>query len=66
MKCLAARDSGYGTDGDKKDVMTLLAHLQLKTAEEVFKIIEKYYPQERIAVKRKFFVEEVIQEIFKK
>lgn len=66
MKCLAARDGGYGTDGDKKDVITLISHLQLKTTEEVFKIIEKYYPQERIAVKTKFFVEEVIQEISKK
>jgi len=62
---MSARDSGYGTDGDKKDVMTLIAHLSLKTAEEIFKIIEKYYPHERIAVKTKFFVEEIIQEISK-
>lgn len=65
MKCLAARDSGYGTDGDKKDVMTLIAHLQLQTVEAVFKIIERYYPQERIAVKTKFFVEEIMQEVSK-
>jgi hypothetical protein len=66
MKCLAARDSGYGTDGDKKDVMALITHLQLQTAEEIFKIIENYYPQERIGVKTKFFIEEIIQEVSQK
>ena len=63
MKCLAARESGYGTDGDKKDVKTLINHLGLKTAEEILNIVEKYYPLAQITVKTKFFVEEIIQEI---
>lgn len=66
MKCLAARGSGYDTDGDKNDVKTLVNHLGLKICEDVFKIVEKYYPQQRITVKTKFFVEEIIQEIFSK
>ncbi len=63
MKCLAARDSGYGTDGDKKDVKTLIHHLELKTSEEIFGVVEKYYPRTQITVKTKFFVEEIMQEI---
>ena len=63
MKCLAARDSGYGTDRDKQDVKILINHLRLKTAEEIFNIIEKYYPRAQIRVKTKFFVQEIMQEL---
>ena len=63
MKCLAARDSGYGTDGDQKDVEMLIKHLGLKTSEEVFNVVEKYYPLAQITVKTKFFVEEIMQAI---
>lgn len=58
MKCISARwDSS-----DRDDVIFLLRLLKLSAPEEVFEIIEKYYPQNQIAPKTKFFIEEVLEE----
>ena len=55
MKCLSARwDSA-----DKDDVQFLIKMLKLKSANEVFKIIEGYYPKKLIPAKTQFFLEEV-------
>ncbi|HMO19140.1 MAG TPA: DUF6036 family nucleotidyltransferase [Oligoflexia bacterium] len=56
MKCLSARwDSN-----DRDDVIFLIKFLKLKNAEEVFKIIEHYYPKKSIPPKTKFFIEEIM------
>ena len=57
MKCLASRiDSS-----DKGDIIFLIKLLNLKTPESVFKIIEKYYPKERIKPATQFFIEEIFE-----
>lgn len=56
MKCIAARFDTH----DKEDVLFLIRYLRLKTAEQVFQIIEKYYPHSRVPAKTKFFVEELM------
>jgi hypothetical protein len=55
MKAMAARLEGT----DKKDVQILLRLLNLSRAEQVFEIIERYYPRNRIAPKTQFFIEEL-------
>lgn len=55
MKCLAARFDTY----DKDDVIFLIEYLGLKTAEQVFRLIEKYYPHSHIPPRTQFFVEEL-------
>lgn len=56
MKCLSARFDTH----DKEDVEFLVKYLKLSSAEEVFKIISRYYPDQMISPKTKFFVEELM------
>lgn len=56
MKCISAR---WDTS-DREDVIFLLKLLQLTVPEEVFKIIEAYYPKNQIPAKTKFFIEEIL------
>lgn len=55
MKSVAAR---YDTQ-DKDDVVYLIRRLDLKKSEEVFAIIEQYYPHRLIPAKTKYFLEEL-------
>jgi hypothetical protein len=63
MKCMAARVAEYDTVGDKNDIIHLCKDLGIHTANEVFNIVENYYPVSRIPVKTKFFIEEIIGEM---
>ncbi len=56
MKCISARwDSS-----DRDDVIFLIKHLGLTRSEEVFALIESYYPDNLIPAKTKFFIEDVL------
>lgn len=55
MKTISAR---WDTS-DRDDVLFLIKKLKIKSAEEVFDIVENYYPKKRIPAKTKFFVEEL-------
>ncbi len=57
MKCLSARfDSA-----DRDDVKFLLQYLKLTCPEQVYRIIEQYYPQSQIPPKTQFLVEELLK-----
>lgn len=58
MKCISAR---WDTS-DRDDVAFLIRHLGLKKPKEVFAIIEKYYPRERIPPKSQFLIEELLED----
>jgi len=58
MKSLAARIDA--TDGT--NIEFLIKELQITTVEEVFKIIDKYYPHRIIKPATQFFLEEVLGE----
>jgi len=58
MKTLSARVDA----ADKRDVQFLIKKLKLQSKEEVFSILEKYYPQQQIRPATKFFIEEIFQE----
>jgi hypothetical protein len=57
MKTLAARVEAT----DKQDVQFLINLLGLKSAQEVFSILEKYYPRQRIKPATQFFIEELFE-----
>ena len=59
MKTLASRVETT----DKQDVIFLIELLDLKTADEVFAILEKYYPRQQIKPATQFFVEELLEQI---
>ena len=59
MKCLSARWDSY--DGD--DVRFLIKHVGLKKPEDVFALIEEYYPKATIPAKTKFFIVEVMENL---
>jgi len=57
MKCVSAR---FDTR-DKDDIVFLLDYLNLKKTEDVFEIIEKYYPKSQIPSKTQFLIEEIFE-----
>lgn len=61
MKVLAAR-TGESQE-DAGDARFLIGKLKLKSAREVFEILEGYYPKKRILPKTQFFVEALIEEM---
>jgi len=56
MKCISARWDTH----DRDDVTFLIEFLNLKKPIDVFKIIEGFYPKNRILPKTKFFIEEIL------
>jgi len=57
MKCISARFDTH----DKDDVLFLIDYLELKSTEEVFSIIQKYYPSQKIPPKTHFLIEEIYE-----
>lgn len=59
MKCLSSRIDTQ--DGD--DIRFLVKYLGLTKPKEVFNLIEKYYPKNRIEAKTQFFIEELMESL---
>jgi len=57
MKTLAARVDAT----DQDDILFLIKELHLQSADEVFQILEKYYPRQRIKPATQFFIEELLE-----
>ncbi|HEY0323812.1 MAG TPA: DUF6036 family nucleotidyltransferase [Pyrinomonadaceae bacterium] len=57
MKAIAAR---FDTT-DRDDVKLLIKLLGIKTAVEVFVVLEKYYPRQQIKPATQFFIEELFE-----
>ncbi len=57
MKCISAR---WDTS-DRDDVLFLIGLLKLTSTEQVFSLIESYYPKNQIPSKTQFFVEEIFE-----
>lgn len=57
MKCVSARFDSH----DRDDVVFLIRHLGLTSPTEVFEIISRYYPRERVPAKAAFLVEEILE-----
>lgn len=57
MKCISARWDSH----DKDDVIFLIRYLKLKKPNQVFKLIEDYYPKKQIPAKTQFLIEEVME-----
>ena len=55
MKAISARAESF----DPEDVKLLIQSLELKTPEEVFAVIEKYYPRQQIKPATQYFIEEM-------
>ncbi len=61
MKCLAARSEE--TSEDRQDVEFLIRSLGLTTGKAVLEVVEQFYPADRIHVKTRYFVEEIIADM---
>lgn len=57
MKAISARFDSQ----DASDLKTLIKHLKLKNRNEIFDIIEDYYPKKSIPTKTQFFIEEIFE-----
>jgi hypothetical protein len=58
MKAISARVESY----DPEDVKLLIHSLGLKNPDEVFAVIEKYYPRQQIKPATAYFIEELFQQ----
>jgi hypothetical protein len=58
MKTLSARVDTF----DQSDVRLLIEKLELRSPEEVFDIIEKYYPRNHIKPATQYFIEELFEQ----
>lgn len=56
MKCISAR---WDTS-DRDDVIFLIKFLELTKPQDVFEIIESYYPHDKITPKTQFLIEELL------
>ena len=56
MKCVSARFDTH----DRDDVEFLLKYLKLKKPEEVFGLIQRYYPASQVPAKTQFLIEELL------
>lgn len=57
MKCVSAR---FDTK-DRDDVAFLIRHMDIGSADDVLKIVSRFYPRERIPAKARFLVEELFE-----
>lgn len=57
MKAISARSETF----DPADVKTLIDFLGLKSPDQVFEIVEKYYPNQQIKPATQYFIEELFQ-----
>jgi hypothetical protein len=63
MKCMAARLGGTtGEPSDTPDILFLIRHLRLQSAQEVLDLVGQYYPANRIPVKTQYLVEGLFEE----
>lgn len=63
MKCMAARLGGTtGEASDVADIIFLIRHLQLKSAQVVLDLVAQYYPANRFPVKTQYLVEGLFEE----
>jgi hypothetical protein len=61
MKCMSMRIGKDETD--IRDIRFLMRHLELKRADAVLDIVEKYYPRNQIQAKTRFAIEELCQAV---
>ena len=61
MKCISAR---YDTL-DRDDTSFLISYLKFKRPEQVFELITKYYPHNKIPAKTQFWIEELMENVSK-
>lgn len=61
MKCMAMRPDGIDGSHDISDIRALASKLELRTADDALKIVESFYPSNRIPPKVIFGIEEIVE-----
>lgn len=62
MKCMASRVGSPGEADDKADIRFLLRYLKLESSDSALEIVTRYYPPERIPIRAKYLIEEILAE----
>lgn len=60
MKCVSARFDTF----DRDDIKFLISYLKLTKTDDVFDIIVKYYPHNKVPAKTRFLIEEIFDPVF--
>jgi hypothetical protein len=64
MKCIAARTDE--TAADRSDIEFLIRSLGLASEDEVFQIVDRFYPVERIPLRARYLVGEILADLDEK
>ena len=64
MKCMAMRIESIEGAQDVEDIRELLQILDMKSAEQVLNLVEKFYPRALIPAKVSFGIEEILEQAF--
>ncbi len=63
MKCMAARLGGpSGEQSDVLDIIFLIRHLRLNSANAVLDLVAQYYPANQIQIKTQYLVQGLFEE----
>jgi hypothetical protein len=63
MKCMASRIGAVDSETDDvNDIIFLIRHWRLETADDVMGIVSAYYPADRVPVKARYLVEGLFEE----
>jgi Nucleotidyltransferase of unknown function (DUF6036) len=63
MKCMASRiNPSAGEEGDVRDIIYLIRHLNLKTIDAVMDLVNTYYPENQVPIKARYLVEGLFAE----
>ncbi len=59
---MPSRIGSPGEADDQSDIRFLLNHLQIQNAAEALEIVSRYYPPERIPIRARYLLEEILQQ----
>ena len=62
MKCMAMRANTTGHQGDIADIRELIRITKMRSADEVLRLVESFYPAKQIQPKVAFGLEEIFQD----
>jgi hypothetical protein len=65
MKCMAMRPEGIEGSKDISDIEALAVICRIRTADDALRLVEAFYPAQRIPPRVRFGVEEIMERVAK-
>jgi hypothetical protein len=63
MQCRASRAAGFGYEGDRSDIITLIKHTGITDSFAVFDLVGDYYKESLLPPQVRFHIEELVAKV---